>query len=202
MHHQHQLPLPVFETTLSWYVDDSKPPDRTLFVLNVPPYSTEDGLKSCFSIAGKVKSVTLQREDQEDQNDGFKRAYIVFDKRESMLRALKLKSLNPLSTSQVPIKNGIVKWVEQYNCSICDPAELQNKINEFMTRYDKEEEKRKLQGKKDITDDEGWTLVTKKGRNPGLARKESVGEKINEKIKKSSKKKELKNFYTFQIRGI
>lgn len=39
-----------------------------------------------------------------------------------------------------------------------------------------------------------------KNRNPGLARKESVVNKLNEKIGRGAKKKELKNFYTFQIR--
>ncbi|KAJ8942030.1 hypothetical protein NQ318_002784 [Aromia moschata] len=178
--------------------DETKPPDRTLFVLNVPPYATEDSLKHSFSPAGKVEAVILQN-NNESPNDGFKRAYVVFDKRESLLKALKLESLNPLSSDSAPLKAGIEKWTEEYNASICSPKDLQNKINRFMASYDKRENQKKT-NKTETTDDEGWTLVTKRGRNPGVARKESVGEKLNEKLKKGSKKKELKNFYTFQIR--
>lgn len=52
----------------------------------------------------------------------------------------------------------------------------------------------------DDADEEGWTLVTKKSRNPGLARKESVETKLNSKMAQKKKTKQLKNFYRFQIK--
>ncbi|XP_018577305.1 ribosomal RNA-processing protein 7 homolog A [Anoplophora glabripennis] len=181
-------------------IEDSKPAGKTLFVINVPPYATENSLKVSFSKAGRVRSVIFQSDDNEKvTNDGFKRSYVVFEKRESLLKAMKLDAINSLSTDEVPLKVGLEKWIEDYNSSICDPEELQKEINLYISNYDKEEEKKK-KGDKELVNDEGWTVVTKKGRNPGISRKESVEHKLKEKDQALSEKKQLKNFYTFQIR--
>lgn len=181
-------------------VEDNKPAGKTLFVLNVPPYATENSLKISFSKAGRVKSIIFQNDNNEKEiNDGFKRAYIVFEKRESLLKVMKLDAINPLSTDTVLLKVGLEKWIEDYNSSICNPEELQKEIISYINSYDKEEEKKKASDK-EVVDDEGWTVVTKKGRNPGISRKESVEHKLNEKGQALSQKKQLKNFYTFQIR--
>lgn len=176
--------------------EDSKPVGRTLFVLNIPPYATQDALKRIFSVAGAVESVTLC----ESEGHGFKSGYVVFTKTSSVTKALKLKELEPLSTEEHAVTVGLQKYVKDYNNSILDPVALKNQVDRFMARFDKEEEARKKKEKQQQEDEEGWTLVTKKGRNPGLSRKESVEIKIAEKLRKKSKKKNLKNFYTFQIR--
>lgn len=177
--------------------EENKPPGRTLFVLNIPPYVTDDSLKQLFSNVGKITSVILQDgiNNECSSSNGFKAGYVVFAKRESLLNSLQI---NNLSFTGLPIKTGLDKWIQDYNDSICDTELLSNEINSFMLKYDKSEEERKK--KTTEVDDEGWTVVTKKGRNPGIARKESVEIKIGEKIKAATKKKELKNFYTFQIR--
>ncbi|CAH0546252.1 unnamed protein product [Brassicogethes aeneus] len=180
--------------------DDSKPSGRTIFILNLPPYATNDSIEHVFSEAGKVDSVILQSSvnNEEKINNGFNVGFVVFHKREGLLRALKLNNIKPLSNTEHTVKTGLSKWIEEYNSKICDPTELQEEINNYMMEYEKIEKDSK--DKKDEVDDDGWTVVSKKGRNPGVARKESVELKLNEKVKESSKKKELKNFYTFQIR--
>lgn len=177
--------------------DDSKPIGQTLFVLNIPPYITEDQLKSSFSLAGKIRQVVFDdSEDNFARNDGFKRGYIVFHSREALLKAMKLTNLNLESTSGSIFKMGIEKWVDEYNASIKCPEELQKEIDDFMKNFDEQEKSKKSE----ITDDNGWTVVTKGGRKPGLSRKESMVNKLDAKSIKKMKKKELKNFYTFQIR--
>lgn len=176
--------------------DDSKPLGRTLFVLNIPPYATENSLKRIFSVVGVVQSVVLY----ESEEHGFKTGFVVYTKTSSVAKALKLTELEPLSTDEQPTATGLVKYIREYNNSICDHAKLQKEVNTFMIRFDKEEKAREIKEKKQKEDEEGWTVVTKKGRNPGLSRKESVGNKIAEKLHKKAKRKNLKNFYTFQIR--
>ncbi|KAJ8966171.1 hypothetical protein NQ314_003703 [Rhamnusium bicolor] len=163
------------------HIDENKPPGKTLFVLNIPSYATENSLKVSFSIAGNVKSVIFEHENSENHI--------------SLLKLMKLEALNPLSLDDAPLKIGLMSWIEEYNSTIHNPKELQNRINIFMANYDKTEEKKK---DKDTVDDEGWTVVTKKGRRPGIGRKESVENKLNNKT--AQNKKELKNFYTYQIR--
>jgi ribosomal RNA-processing protein 7 len=182
--------------------DEKKPPGRTLFIINLPPYVNEDNLEKIFSIAGKIKTVVLQESLTENLIDdkskcGFKVAYIVFEKREGLLKSLKLKHLNPLSSSNKTLI-GMNKWVHEYNLSIFNHQKLNEEVTTFIKKKDHEEESKS--NEKQEVDDEGWTVVTKKGRKPGLSRKESVGNKIIQKNKLKSKKKELKNFYTFQLK--
>jgi len=61
------------------------PKNRTLFVLNVPPYATTDCLKHAFAnLCGDVRSVTFS------SAKGFKTSYIVFKKESSLDRAMEL----------------------------------------------------------------------------------------------------------------
>lgn len=180
--------------------DETKPPGRTLFVLNIPPYVTEDSLKEVFSVAGKIQNISLQSStnaEENKSNNGFKLGYIVFKKRDDLLKALKLNNLKPLSTETCVLKTGLSKWKEQYNSSICGRKELSEEINNYLQKLEKLE---KQNQKKTEVDEDGWTVVTKKGRNPGVSRKESVELKLKEKMVEKTKKKELQNFYTFQIR--
>lgn len=64
---------------------------------------------------------------------------------------------------------------------------------QIINKYDKDQERAKRN--EQVTDDDGWTVVTNKGRHAGLARTEKNKNKLNDK-----KMKGLKNFYTFQIR--
>lgn len=176
------------------------PADCTLFAINIPPYATENSLCRVFSAAGSVKRVIFKKPNH-DEESGFKAAFIVFKNALCLQKALKLNSLEPLSTPEEQIICGVKKWVQEYNSSRVDPKILHQEINNFMVSYDKRtEEQKKQEQNAGEEDDEGWTTVTKHGRNPGLARKETVEEKIKDKIEKTRKKKELCNFYTFQIR--
>lgn len=177
--------------------DISKPLGQTLFVLNVPPYITEDNLKNAFSLAGDIQQVIFDFTDNNfAKNDGFKRAYIVFKTREILLKALKLTYLNVLPSEEIVKKIGVGKWIQDYNDTVKSPEELQKQIDDFMKTYDEYERSSKT----NFVDDEGWTVVTKSSRKPGFSRKESVINKLDDKSMKKMKKKELKNFYTFQIR--
>lgn len=178
--------------------DDSKPLGQTLFLLNIPPYVTKENLKTLFASFGNIQEVIFDdSEDNFTKNDGFKKGFIVFKTRDALIKALNVSKLNVLSTKENSLKIGIEKWIEEYNDSIKSHEELQSEINEFMENFN---ENGKMH-KSNITDDnDGWTVVTKAGRKAGLSRKESVQNNLDVKNIKKTKKKELKNFYTFQIR--
>lgn len=71
-----------------------------------------------------------------------------------------------------------------------------------MNEYDEKVTERLEQEKEDEVDDEGWTTVTgkKKRGQFALARKESTIQKVKLKEEEKKHKKQLLNFYTFQIR--
>lgn len=178
-----------------------KPTERTLFILNIPPYATGESLKNVFSKAGNISNVIINSPYEKNPSVGFKTGFVIFEKELGLSQAMKLNKLENLSTTESPFVCGIKKWTQEYNASIYDPRKLKDDVNTFMKEFDEKNQLKKLQETQSKeTDDEGWTLVTKQGRNPGFSRKKSIENKIKEKMDKDKKKKELKNFYTFQIR--
>ncbi|KAG8222896.1 hypothetical protein J437_LFUL003541 [Ladona fulva] len=196
---------------------DVKPPHRTLFVLNIPSYSTEASIKRVFSEKCDCpveavyfhKKPTSSEPPEEDSKfftsaaiQGFKVGYVVFKSSVGLKAALSLSSIDPLilSSESKPVSTGYEKWAKEYNQRIPDSKELQAEIDKYMTEYDAEQEKIKMKEKEGEADEEGWITVTRRGRKPGFSRKESVHKKVMGRERQKRSRKELLNFYTFQIR--
>lgn len=192
---------------------DDKPSGRTLLILNVPPYADEKGISNAFKEAGSVQSIQFSLKPTATDNKivykflpetlkpSFKVAYLVFQKVSELDKALKLTELRPMNSDGYQIKLGMKKWMDEYNNSILPPKALKETIETFMKKHDaatKRAEKKEKQLEQE--DDDGWITVTKKGKVQNFARTEKVENKIIAKEEKKNKRKELKNFYTFQIR--
>ncbi|CAH2269321.1 ribosomal RNA-processing protein 7 homolog A [Pararge aegeria] len=191
--------------------DSDKPSGRTLFIINVPPYANEDGLKNAFSEAGVIISVIFNMKPisvtqsikfmKETCKPSFKICYLVFKKVSELNKALELKKLHPLNSNDQEVNIGMKKWIQEYNNSVEQPKLLKERIETFMKEHDKKidsEQKQEKQLEKE--DDEGWVTVTKGGKVQSFARTDKVESKIMAKEESKKKRKELKNFYTFQIR--
>ncbi|NP_001344990.1 ribosomal RNA-processing protein 7 homolog A isoform 2 [Mus musculus] len=97
------------------------PPDRTLFILNVPPYCTQESLSRCLSCCGTIKTVELQEKPDLAESPtepksqffhpkpvpGFQVAYVVFQKPSGVSAALNLKGPLLVSTESHLVKSGI-----------------------------------------------------------------------------------------------
>lgn len=196
----------------------AKPSDKTLFVLNVPPYCNEECVKRLFGDCGNVADVFFQSKPSSGPPPtekskffgrtepiyGFKVAYVVFQKPRGVENAMKLDVVEPriLSPTKDRLKVGIHKWCAEYRNAIPDVYEMQKEIEAHMAEYDKSVEAKKKEEKQmeGVADDEGWITVTRTGKKRGIARTEANIEKITHKQKKKRSQKELLNFYTFQIR--
>lgn len=179
----------------------------------MPPYADEKGLINAFREAGNVQSVQLclkpstaeikhiTRFIPEENKTTFRAAYIVFKKVAELDKALKLTELQPLNSNDHQMKVGIKKWIDEYNSTILLPKTLKENIEIFMKQFDENAQKADKKEKAlEQEDDEGWVTVTKRGKVQSFARTEKVENKIMQKEEKNKKRKELKNFYTFQIR--
>lgn len=197
--------------------NDLKPPNRTLFVLNAPSYCTEENFKRVFGTFGNVTSVYFHKTPNANLPPKetssfffkykaikeFKVAYIVFESESGLKEALEWEGDEPLvlSSKELPTFSGLRKWCAEYNNQIPNPQCMQKEIDAFMESFDQESTKKSCQEKESMeADEEGWVTVTKKGKKPGFSRKESIEKKILAKEKLKRSKKELLNFYTFQIR--
>lgn len=195
------------------------PKDRTLFIQGLPPYATKELLKPLFEKFGKVhkiflhdklnakiedKEVTESKYFNEKLSGGFKVGYIVFTNESSVRKVLAHPVSGPLLLTSVKDKDkliiGLNAWKKEYNDSIVDKEELRKEIDGYMSQFDEEEKKREAKEKEASVAQDGWEVVTRKGRNPGIARKESVNKHIMSQERTKRSKKRLLNFYTFQIR--
>ncbi|XP_064471003.1 ribosomal RNA-processing protein 7 homolog A-like [Ornithodoros turicata] len=198
--------------------DNKKPLGRTLFVVGVPPCADKGSLRRLFTEFGNVSSVLLQKVPSSGQAEvgkakffserssinGFKVAYVVFQSTEGLESALAANTSEPrvLCSGEAPISVGMQKWCDDYKSSFVDVDQLQRKVDAYMEDYDKriEEEKTRAKETEGVPDEEGWTTVTKYGKRPVIPRTDAIAKKIDVLEKKKRSRKELLNFYTFQIR--
>ncbi|WAR31285.1 RRP7A-like protein [Mya arenaria] len=196
-----------------------KPRDRTLFVLNIPPYCTEEVLQYMFSGCGQVQTVHLHNKPTSGPSavnqsnffptapliQGYKVGYVVFKKASSVKKARSLPFDVPLimqGKGAPTIKSGIEKWCSDYQADVLDRSTLQAEIDTYMAEYDRkvQEEMERAKASEGVPDDEGWVTVTRFGKNKAAPRTEAHEKAISGKEKRRRKEKELLNFYSFQIR--
>ncbi|CAI5785885.1 RNA-processing 7 homolog A [Podarcis lilfordi] len=217
---EHHFPhyLYVKEHKVREDTDVKRPQNRTLFVLNVPPYCTKECFSRLFSSCGSVRSVEMcdkpslgEKKEMPKTKffntealQGFKVAYVVFKSPAGVQAAKSLSTKDPLviSSKRHPVQTGIHKWIARYAASVVDPAELKTEVDAFMQAYDKKVAKEEAKAEKEdgIPDEEGWVKVTRKGRRPGLPRTEAANLRALEREKRKRARKELLNFYAWQHR--
>lgn len=182
--------------------DDLDASGKTLFIINIPPYATEESISRIFSKVSPIKSVSLQKLDKSATNstNGFQQAHITFDKPISLKLVLKKIASEVLSSEEMPIQIGVPQYINEYNHNIEIQTRLREEVVNIIKKYDQREEHEKNKNKKGDADEDGWTVVGKKGRNPGISRKESVENSLLNKMSEKNMRKELTNFYRFQIK--
>lgn len=195
---------------------DDKPAGRTLFAVNIPPYVHEDDLEAAYNTVGNVERVAVVESVVETTPnaesdaiastestyfsktkpiDKFKAAYIVFKSTKSLRKAQNTNELD------VTVTTGIAKWRTEYEKKWVDEKALEAEVNEYMAAFEAREQEAKADAKKLEIDEDGWVTVKRgKAGGGGFEQKESTLKALEEKIAKGKEKKELPNFYTFQIR--
>ncbi|XP_043091699.1 ribosomal RNA-processing protein 7 homolog A [Puntigrus tetrazona] len=200
----------------------NRPLDRTLFVLNVPPYCTESVISDIFSRFGPVQSVELNEKPGASevnhsslsrffiprQRQCFRVAYIVFQHPSGVNGAKQHPAHTPLTvcSGHTPLRTGIHKWIQQYSDSLFRASSLQQDVDEFMKDYDtqkkKEAERQKQEAEQQQEDEEGWVKVTKGSRGVKVRpHSETANERTLQKEQGKKERKELLNFYTWQHRN-
>ncbi|XP_028268254.1 ribosomal RNA-processing protein 7 homolog A [Parambassis ranga] len=199
-----------------------RPLDRTLFVLNIPPYCSKTVIRELFSQFGPVESVELRDHPgssnesgprltkffQPADKQGFKVGYIVFQKSSTVAAVKSHPHHVPLvvCTERRPVKTGVQKWIQQYSDSFILPQKLQETVDSFMEDYDKrkeeEAERQRKEAEQQQEDEEGWVKVTR-GHKGAKARprSEAANQRTLRKEMRKKKRKELLNFYTWQHRN-
>lgn len=195
--------------------DDSKPSDRTLFILNVPQFFNNRCIKYLYEHCGEIERIFMHKKPKcvEDVSEkksvfssekhvaGYKVVYVVFKESSSLVKALKCDELPVLPVEKYNKSVGLKKWIHEYNSCFIDVPSVQQEIDTFMANYDKKLEEEKQKSKEmETADEDGWVTITKHSRRSKISRKEGVSKRILEKQKKEIEKKTLLNFYRCQLR--
>lgn len=206
-----------------------KPLGRTIYVTCVPPWATVQSLERVFAENGSVQSVFIEKrpnpgpcEDEEDVGMsrylhplpetrvgfGFKCAYVVYKNAAGMKNAMKTMNLTKpriLSTPETPIVTGVLKWKREYNAAILTDGNvdaLKEEIKAFTDDFDKAKDAVVARAEEEAEPDEdGWVTVSRHtSKKPVGGRSEKAQARLKLIAEKKRKRKELDNFYKFQMR--
>lgn len=135
----------------------------------------------------------------------FKSAYVVFRSTKALHSILAdgCSEVRLYRSNKTLLDTGLARWTRDYLAAQPDEGALEAEVNEYMAAFERTEEEQRAAERRQKAeaevDDEGWQTVGK-GRGAGFEQKESTLHRLEEKIEAGKKRKELLNFYTFQIR--
>lgn len=199
--------------------DADLPAGKTLFVLNVPPYVHAEHLSLGFTdAAGEVSHVVMadrrgvrltppaiaatDAASNQAVHEQFKSAYVVFRSTKALRNALTdAAEIRLYRNNKTFVETGLAQWTREYMAALPDERSIQSEVDKYMEVFERTEEQQRIaerQATADV-DEEGWQTVGG-GRGAGFEQKESTLQRLTEKMDEGKKKKELQNFYTFQIR--
>jgi ribosomal RNA-processing protein 7 len=109
-----------------------------------------------------------------------------------------------LSTSEAPIVTGVLKWKREYNDSILHDADvdaLKDEMKLFTEDFDRAKEAVVEKAEEEAEPDEdGWVTVSRHtSKKPVGGRSEKAQARMKLAAEKKRKRKELDNFYKFQV---
>lgn len=193
--------------------DDALPGDRTVFVANAG--LGEQALRTALSAFGEIERVEMSGGNGQQiaqhsyvqapaheaaaapagDKHGPQHAHVVFQKKKACEAALECDTVIEPAAADDEEEGahgvqGVRSWVEEYRSREVAEDELQASVDAYMTFFDERTEAEKQARKDRVVDDDGFELVTYK--------RKSHASDTPEPPKK--KKKELVDFYRFQIR--
>ncbi|KAF9186929.1 Ribosomal RNA-processing protein 7 [Haplosporangium sp. Z 767] len=141
-------------------------------------------------------------------------AYIVFLEEQELTKALAMKRKkrswintgdDATAADQAKLSSlGVSKWINEYHTKRPQHSTLQSKVDEYMEKFERSEyeAQQAALARLNVMDDDGFTLVTRagaKGANTdGVIKITAIKAEDVKNIK--PKKKELQDFYRFQMR--
>ncbi|KAI8849755.1 ribosomal RNA-processing protein 7-domain-containing protein [Chytridium lagenaria] len=168
---------------------DRYPKGRTLFLCNVPSDASERHFRQgSFSKRPPGSTVGL--------SGGH--AHVVFFEEEAAQRALGMRARKEIEGDTPYYGDGLYKWVAMHQVAHPPLDQLEAEVNEFMERFEEmeEEKARQIAARRNLPDEDGFITVTKGPGRKGKAASEASMDKRDRK----PKKKEVVDFYRFQMR--
>ncbi|TPX72843.1 hypothetical protein SpCBS45565_g00191 [Spizellomyces sp. 'palustris'] len=206
------------------------PNGRTIFVVNIPVDATERHFTRLFRRCGKIERVVWRdrhTEVQEPVLESGAQAHVVFVEEAALNRAMAMKSRKrvwsdeleegndveadeqegaPCKATSLPRPVGLAKWLKQHFASRPRLEDLQRAVDTSLVAFEDAEREARIaaEGRRNVPDEDGFVTVIR-GRGRRNVNIDGHGASVTaarpEEIKKlKPKKKELVDFYRFQMR--
>lgn len=153
----------------------------------------------------ETPSTLYFKPDAEPRADEFKTAYVVFRSTKALQHILSActEEIPLYRNNRTILETGLAKWRRDYRAALPDESAIEAEVTEYMNAFERTEDEQRLAERREQlklaeAEEDGWQTVTK-GRGAGFEQKESTLRRLEAKID-AGKKKELSNFYTFQVR--
>ncbi|KAK3811840.1 MAG: SSU rRNA processing protein [Benniella sp.] len=198
--------------------DAKTPKDRTLFLLNIPVDATESQIRELFKPYGRVQQQQAAPEEEMNHHRTLfasgSQAYVVFLEEQELTKVLNMKrkkrswihsgsEATPADSAKLS-SLGVAKWIGEYSRMRPEHSDLQARVDEYMDKFERSEyeAQQAAQARLNVMDEDGFTVVTSAGNKgyntDGVIRIQAIKAEEAKKIK--PKKKELQDFYRFQMR--
>lgn len=198
-------------------VDAYRPKERTLFVLNIPPYIDKECIEKFFASFGAIENVYLHSKPTSEPPElkesryfptaenpkGYKLAYVVFKNGSGVKNVLK----SPKQDVKILIDEnsgdsllvGIEKYCQEYINMAVNSQELLPKLEKYFENYDKNQKEEELKSKltAETVNSAGWTTVSRHSKVKAVLNK-TKKRRLRRRDKKKKEITELLDFYTFQ----
>ncbi|KAF9355894.1 Ribosomal RNA-processing protein 7 [Mortierella sp. NVP85] len=166
---------------------------------------------------GNKKQQTAPEEEMNHHRALFasgSQAYVVFLEEQELTKVLNMKrkkrswihsgsEATPADSAKLS-SLGVAKWIGEYSRMRPEHSDLQARVDEYMDKFERSEyeAQQAAQARLNVMDEDGFTVVTSAGNKgyntDGVIRIQAIKAEEAKKIK--PKKKELQDFYRFQMR--
>ncbi|KAJ3125669.1 Ribosomal RNA-processing protein 7 A [Nowakowskiella sp. JEL0407] len=209
--------------------EEDIPHDRSLFLVNLPADTTQNHLKRLFRRCGEIEKVVLKKshfvadfEEIEGMSSGMLgsggKAYVVFNESEGVEKSLDMKQRKRVWSDELedeePGVFGFELWTTEYyqtHPMQSSLDELSASVDSYIAAFEHAEHLRKQRiiEMRNQPDEDGFVTVVRQGkrntnRDPGGATVTAIhpdeAKRLEEMKAEKKKKKELDDFYRFQMR--
>lgn len=207
--------------------DSSFPKGRTLFVVNIPADASERHFARLFRRCGKIERVVWKDYigQWSDVHPTGSQAHIVFENEGAVEKAIGMKKRKRVwsdeleQNDETAVMNddtddrkveqpriGLAKWLAQHFSSRPNLADLQREVDTSLVAFEDAEREARIAAERlrNVPDEDGFVKVVR-GRGRRNTNMDGQGASVTaarpEEVKKlKPKKKELIDFYRFQMR--
>mmetsp|Transcript_12198 Transcript_12198/g.34404 ORF Transcript_12198/g.34404 Transcript_12198/m.34404 type:complete len:244 (-) Transcript_12198:171-902(-) len=180
---------------------DGFPPERTVYLTNLPPDVTDDELEDLLEpVCGAIQMIFSSRIPHPEDFDRRGFVLVVFHEEGSVAKALGMANMAARRVLVDRPPGGMAKWVGEYRGQQKSAGEIKREADSFMRNFDEEQARRNAERESNSgrPDEDGFIKVVR--RKKGVSSGNTHIRAAKPMDAADVKEKTHKGFYGFQAR--